>query len=64
MLRMRRGEDEWVDQTRELTIESPLVEKEPCGIANSCVPDEMEVTMRDDIQMVSTSVTGRKFGID
>ncbi|KLO18781.1 hypothetical protein SCHPADRAFT_993234 [Schizopora paradoxa] len=53
MLRMRRGEDEWVDQTRELTIESPLLGNDAPNDTHFQPSDEMEVSMREDIQMAS-----------
>ncbi len=52
MLRMTRGGDEWVDQTRELRIESPLLGSEPSDGGASGRHDEMDALMREDIRMV------------
>jgi len=51
MHRMARGEDEWVDQTRELRIESPSLGSETSDFGASAARDEMEGLMREDIQM-------------
>jgi len=53
MLRMTRGGDEWVDQTRELRIESPLLGSEPSDGGASGRHDEMDALMREDIRMTS-----------